>query len=146
MKKLIVFSVFSTLFLNAYCLTAGSSLLGLPIVDLHTHDRGFFGYKTTDWEVVSVGGSNNLGWKGSCHDPGLSRCRPPQSAISDATEVEAINRCLGMAENEISSKNFNGSDQIRIQVDGEDFVRLYIVQWTTDEKGDGSIKIFRENV
>lgn len=145
MKKLILLSLSIFVYFNVSSATIEFPI-NLPIVDLHTHDRGLFGYRTTDWEVVSLGGNNNYGWKGSCHDPGLSRCRPPQSGVFDATEIDAIYRCLDIADSEIASKNFNGTDQIRIQVQGEAFERLYIVQWNTNEKGDGSIKVFRENV
>ncbi len=125
------------------------SSFAYQVITVEKSDKGIFGYDYVEFHLVTIlngAGNEQTGYQGTCHSPGLIRCRPPMHFISDESEQAAVHRLLDIAEDEIDAKNFNGESIMRIQVVGEETVRLYTVIWNCDEKGNGTISIDRQDV
>jgi hypothetical protein len=125
------------------------SSFAYQVITVQKSDKGIFGYDYVEFILVTFingAGNEQSGYQGTYHSPGLIRCRPPMHFISDESEQLAVNRLLDIAEDEIDAKHFNGESIMRIEVAGEETVRLYTVAWNCDEKGNGTISIDREDV
>jgi hypothetical protein len=99
-----------------------------PVVKLTKSCGGIFGYQYTSKELVQFEGTpSNLGWVIECSGRGFANC--PDDLIL-------------MAESNISNGITNGSSTITKQVDGQNFARVYRVNWSSspttcnDESGN----------
>ena len=108
-------------------------------------DKGWFGYKYVHFHLV-VNSSGDEGWVGECSSPGRDECRVGVAGIQDQNEVNAVNALIQFADKAIDSRNFSGTEAMRISVEGESTDRIYRVIWNTNEDGDGTINIERDEI
>lgn len=93
-----------------------------------------------------VNSSGDEGWVGECSSPGRDECRVGVAGFQDQNEVNAVNKLLEIADKAIDSRNFNGTETLRISVEGETTDRVYRVIWSTNQDGDGTINIERDDL
>lgn len=138
-----------TLMLTALCaLMYATSFAAKPIFRIHRENKGWFGYRYVHFELVTDQVTNEQGWVGDCHNPGRDACRVGVAQITsnnDQAEINAVNELLRIADGAIDNKDFSGTETLRVKVEGETLVRLYRVIWNTDDYGDGTILVERED-
>jgi hypothetical protein len=88
----------------------------------------------------------------TCNGPGLNRCILSNAGISelrpdmDATDLSVMNEMWDYVDEQLEAKEFEGSHQILVQVEGESFKRAYHVTWALGDKGRGEDKFWRVDV
>jgi len=145
MKK---FNLFILLFSLTVTLTAAD-----PNPVFRNRHNGLFGiwYRVIEWDPGSilVVGTGQLCLK--CHTPGSLRCLPTNVAGGFPADYDNIDRenCLkafDYIDDQLLAKNFEGNYQLVVQVEGENFKRVYNATWTLGEKGEGIDRFWRTNV
>jgi hypothetical protein len=125
------------------CVNLNASAYG--IISVTKSDKGLFGYKDVEWHQGQSNLNGQHGWIGNCQHPGLTACRPPSMNLEDVNDEITALELLKYAENEIDQKNFNGSYEIRVKVDGEETIRVYSVTWQCNNEGNGIINVERKD-
>lgn len=121
--------IFSLTFFNSYSIEA------IPITrtiwSVTTTNGGIFGYRDTDWELALGGSSGKQrGWVGVCSEPGWTRCKPPRNlTVLDLNDEQAVDYLSEGAESRIRDGELNGNLSYHIQVEGENFSRIYRISW-----------------
>jgi hypothetical protein len=88
----------------------------------------------------------------TCNGPGPLRCIPSNASLGtepsdmDATDLRIMDEMWDHVDQQLESKEFEGSYQTVVQVEGESFKRVYNVTWALGEKGRGEDKFWREDV
>ena len=136
MKKLLLFFSIGLFSLNNYAYW--------PIVSIHRSDRGLFGYKTVNFQLMSLP-DGSMGWVGNCSGAGLEKCNH-SIGFTDLNDNAAIEKLTKDSEEQIALKIFQGSIDYLVQLPNEAFLRRYTVVWNTDNRGDGDIEIYRIDV
>lgn len=138
-----------TLMLTALCAVMyATSFAAKPIFSVTRSNKGWFGYRYVNWQLQTNTNTGEQGWVGTCQDPGRDDCRVGNAQVTsnnDPTEINAVNHLLKIADGAIDKKDFSGNETYRVKVEGESFVRLYRVIWNTDDFGDGTITVERED-
>ena len=124
-----------------------------PVVKLTKSCGGIFGYQYTSKELVQFEGTpSNLGWVIECSGRGFANCPNAGHSLvlnnnitdnlADGYDLAVGDDLILMAESNISNGITNGSSTITKQVDGQNFARVYRVNWSSspttcnDESGN----------
>lgn len=139
MKKVI--SLLAIILLSTFIKAA------IPIASIERHGKGRFGYNYVHFELVTLN-SGGQAYVGQCKDPGRERCvvGHPNIGSNDPNDLYATDYLIDIADKAIDSEDFSGTETYQVQVSGENFIRVYTVIWSTDNRGDGTIDITRENI
>lgn len=142
--KRIVFSFIILLF-------ASTVFAGKPICRIRHNGVGNVLFKYVSWDPGSiiVTGEACL----NCHTPGWKRCVPPNANNSpefpedfDSIDKEYALLMFSYLDDQVEAKNFEGSHQVVVQVEGENFKRIYNVKWELGPKGEGMDRFWRTDL
>lgn len=113
-----------------------------PVIKLTKSCGGFFGYQYTSKELVEFKQvPRNLGWVIECSGRGYSSC--PNSGnssalnddvndnLADGYDLAVGNDLIQIAESNIANGNTNGSYTVTKQINGQNFARVYTVNWNS---------------
>lgn len=120
------------------------STFAYNIISIERINKGLFGYDYVAFDHVTESNGHS-GYIGRCYNPGLSRCKIGRF-FPDKNDDKYANELLDLAEGKIDNGTFTGSESVTIHVDGESFNRIYSVTWSTDNQGNGTIKVDRTDV
>jgi hypothetical protein len=91
-----------------------------------------------------------------CHTPGSLRCRAGNAGLQagggtypshfDELDSRMADEMFEYVDEQVEAKNFEGSQEVLIQVEGESFKRKYQVTWELGAKGEGKDVFSRTDV
>ena len=87
----------------------------------------------------------------TCNGPGDLRCRMQNASATHPSDWDHIDKrvCDEMwqhVDNNVETKNFEGTHQVIMQVEEETFKRVYTVTWALGAKGEGLDTFTREDI
>ena len=140
MKKFLALLFFSTMFFQSY------SIGDICRVRSNGNFNVFFKVITWTNGLIAVTGESCL----HCYSPGLKRCIPDNAggypADYDNVDKENARVIFDYIDQQVESRNFEGSYQVVVQVEGEVFKRVYTGTWSLGEKGEGMDRFTRVDI